>query len=229
METPGDNNDRRLRDNGLTFFGSITASVTHELNNVMSIIEQMAGLLDDLCAGAEYGRPIENDKLREISEKIIKQIERGVGIIKRLNVFAHSVDDPVKEFELDALVKNLVELCQRFATLKRVQVEGQYPAEAMVIRSNPFVLEQAVFICIDLALSFSERDELVTVAIGDQDPGACVAVTGPSIPENEGTLSKRSLLKALMDQLHGEVQVESDEGRSTFKLSIPHFTEEVTS
>jgi len=61
--------ERLLKDEGLAFFGAITASISHELNNVIAIIDQSAGLLNDLLAGAQYGRPITNEKLERISKK----------------------------------------------------------------------------------------------------------------------------------------------------------------
>ncbi|MBL7192196.1 hypothetical protein ISS30_10950, partial [bacterium] len=45
-------------------------------------------------------------------------------IIKRLNTFAHSVDDPVRQFDLVQLVDNFIRLAQRLASLKRVNLEG---------------------------------------------------------------------------------------------------------
>ena len=34
---------------GLQFFGKMTASISHEIKNVMAIINESAGLLDDYC------------------------------------------------------------------------------------------------------------------------------------------------------------------------------------
>ena len=227
MEPSKKEKDQVSRDTGLNFFGTITASVTHELNNVMSIIEQTAGLLDDLCVGAEYGRPIENEKLREISGKVAKQVDRGVAIIKRLNFFAHSVDEPVRTFELNILLSNLVELAQRFAVLNRIRLEDQIPEYSIALKTNPFVLEQAVFICIQLAITAVEKDGLVTVTCEELDSGAMISITGPPIPDSEETASKLSLLQDLINHLKGTMQVALEEkGHGAFKLSLPNISEE---
>ena len=229
MEPSRKENDHVSRDTGLNFFGTITASVTHELNNVMSIIEQTAGLLDDLCAGAEYGRPIENEKLREISGKVAKQVDRGVAIIKRLNFFAHSVDEPIRTFELNVLLSNLVELAQRFAVLNRIRLEDQIPEYSINLKTNPFILEQVVFICIQLAITADEKDGLVTVTCEGLDSGAMISISGPPVPESEETDSKLSLLQNLVNELKGTMQVTLDEaGRSAFKLSMPNISEEAS-
>ena len=64
-----DNGDieRVMWENSLAFFGAITASVSHELNNVMSIIDQNNGLLKDLLA---VGHPISNERLERINNSI---------------------------------------------------------------------------------------------------------------------------------------------------------------
>ena len=84
----GDEREQLRREKDLAFFGAITASVSHELNNVISIVYQTAGLLNDLLAGAQRGRPISDERLEQIAIRIGEQTERGAAIIKRLNAFA---------------------------------------------------------------------------------------------------------------------------------------------
>ena len=40
--------DLAARQNGFAFFGAITASLSHELNNVLATIKELSGLLEDL-------------------------------------------------------------------------------------------------------------------------------------------------------------------------------------
>ena len=157
--------ERLLNENGLAFSGAITASVTHELNNVYSIIDQTIGLLEDLLVNADPDRPIPNDRLQRIADKIQAQTQRGVGIIKRLNTFAHSVDEPESEFEVNQLVENLVELSRRFANLKKVELDVSYYSEPVTIRNNPFLLQQALFLCLKQALENAQKGVRITVAI----------------------------------------------------------------
>ena len=42
----------------LQFFGRIMANVSHEFNNVITIIGELSGLLRDLAGLAERGRPL---------------------------------------------------------------------------------------------------------------------------------------------------------------------------
>ena len=65
--------NRNPADTDLKFFSAITASVTHELNNVLSIINQTGGLLEDLLYGVNQGEDINPDQLEKIAGKISLQ------------------------------------------------------------------------------------------------------------------------------------------------------------
>ena len=114
------NDNRLLHDMELAFFGTITASVSHELNNVLSIINEYSGLLDDLVSGDNKDKPIEKERIQKIALNIAKQIKREQGIIKLLNRFAHRVDNTLVKFNLNELVTDITRLSQRFASLKRI-------------------------------------------------------------------------------------------------------------
>jgi signal transduction histidine kinase len=152
-----------LSGDQIAFFGKITASVTHELNNVISIIEQTAGLLDDMVAGEERGVPISLDRLAGVSASIQKQTQRGLGIIGRLNRFAHTTDHPYAVFDGNEVVSNLVELSRRLAGLKKMELEFR-PAESVPrISGNPFDFQRAVFSAIQTALACGRADQTVTI------------------------------------------------------------------
>jgi C4-dicarboxylate-specific signal transduction histidine kinase len=225
---PTDNlpNGSATGSNGLTFFGTITASVTHELNNVMGIIEQTVGLLDDLVAGAQSGRPIENEKLLEISGKIARQVDRGAAIIKRLNYFAHTVDEPVRTVELEVLLRNLVDLSQRFATLKNTRLEGEFEQESSV-RTNPFVLEQAVFICIRTAIDQAQKGDILTVSFVNDNNDTIITVRGPAMAESEELRERLETARSLMNRLHGTLDFVMEDNRGVFRLQVPDIGDEV--
>ncbi len=211
---------------GLTFFGTITASVTHELNNVMGIIEQTIGLLDDLVAGAQSGRPLESEKLLEISGRIARQVDRGAAIIKRLNYFAHTVDEPLREVQLDHLLGNLVDLCRRFATLKNVRLEGDFEEEVS-LRTNPFVLEQAVFTCIRTALDQAQKGDILTVSLVPGQNGAIIQVETPAGARTEEIRVGLDRTRALLRSIRAAAEHVKDGGRDFFRLQVPDIGDEV--
>ncbi len=81
---------------GLQFFGRMSASISHEIKNVLAIINENAGLLEDFSLMADRGVPIDPGRLKTMAEKVKRQISRADGIIKNMNRLAHSIDETIK-------------------------------------------------------------------------------------------------------------------------------------
>ena len=133
--------DDRIGQQELRYFGKVTASISHELKNVLAILNEQAGLLRDYVAMAERGQPLDPARIGRLSATMAGQIGRGDSIIKRMNLFAHSVDQDSATVELDALVALVVALFDRTASTRGVSVEVQSAAEGVPITTAPFVLE----------------------------------------------------------------------------------------
>ena len=211
--------DQPLLDGGLAFFGAVTASVSHELNNVISIIDQTAGLLDDLIIGEERGIPISVERLTEAVASVQKQTERGLGIIRRLNRFAHSADAPVTEFDVNEVVGNLVALAQRLADLKRARLQLSPSPVVMKLRSNPFFLQQVIFGALKLALAVVERDDVIQVKAESVADGAVVLVACPREVASDGDDQK--LVQLVAAHIDGRFSVQSEEGQTEMRMFFP--------
>jgi signal transduction histidine kinase len=156
-------NKSNIREN-LEFFSRITASVTHELTNVLSIINEYNGLLEDQIYKADKGEKIQPDKLDRIQTKLNNQIQRGKSIIKRLNYFAHSVDSEYSEFDLVFLIKNMILLTERFTSMKNIKIIEEYQIESLNLQSNPFLIQRLLFLCIMVIVDNSQEDSLIKVS-----------------------------------------------------------------
>lgn len=125
----------------LHYFGSVTASVSHELKNVLAILNEHAGLLQDFTAMAARGQPLDPDRIRRLSATMLGQIVRGDAVVKRMNRFAHSADRERATVDLGGLVTLVVELFGRTAATRGVTVEVQGAEVALRLSTHPFVLE----------------------------------------------------------------------------------------
>ena len=214
--------EKRLREKGLAFFGSITASFSHEINNIMAIIAELSGLMEDLLRVADLGHPPQLERFRRISERIGTQVKRGEEMIKRLNRFAHTMDEPVKTIDMTHLLVDLIALSERPRTRRRARLETRFPEETILLVSNPFLLQQAVFSCMELVLDASHDNQLLRLILENQDGGARITVAGedPIVKTDEAALS---FLPVLMEELGGKVEVIStDNGGLSLVLSIPY-------
>ncbi|MDP8206626.1 MAG: hypothetical protein P9L92_08200 [Candidatus Electryonea clarkiae] len=208
----------------LSFFGTITASVTHELNNVLSIVEQVAGLLEDMLAAQESGYPVKPEKLARIHERITRQTKRGVGIIKSLNSFAHGTDEPVSEFDLNHIVGNIITLSTRFAELKKVRLESEYTAEEVKITGDPFLLQQAVFSGFQFLLEDAKKDDTIVVTVSQHENGSAaqVQIKGPAHEKSNRDEPRIEFLNYLTAELGGTFTMNgSEDHRETLTLYFP--------
>lgn len=125
----------------LHYFGKVSASISHELKNVLAILNENAGLLQDFAAMAEQGRPLDPERIRRLAATMLEQIQRGDVILKRMNRFAHSADENRATVNLNELIAMVVELFQRTAVSRGVKVDVKTSAAAMTIKTDPFALE----------------------------------------------------------------------------------------
>jgi C4-dicarboxylate-specific signal transduction histidine kinase len=152
-------------DTEIRFFGTITASVTHELNNVMSIISQTGGLLEDLLSGNRLGRPISPESLERIAGKIRVQTARGTDIVNRLNRFAHSADEPTGAFDLGEALNNLGQLAQRLATLRGAILKLTLEDTTLELEGCQFRILQTVFLVLLAILPEAQKGETITLSL----------------------------------------------------------------
>jgi hypothetical protein len=161
-----------IGETGLQFFGKMSASISHELKNVMAIINENAGLLEDLTVMAEKGMPIDPERLKTQASRIMKQIRRGDEIIKGMNRFAHSVDEPLRHADLNDTLALLCALSGRFAFMRGVTLELEPPLTQISIVTNPFILQNLIWLCLDFAMSSTGVGNKVVLKAEKVETGA---------------------------------------------------------
>ena len=62
--------DQTLTRAGLSFFGAMTASISHEIKNRMAVINEQAGLLEDLVLMSKKGKALEAERLLQLAGKV---------------------------------------------------------------------------------------------------------------------------------------------------------------
>ena len=126
-----------IGESGLQFYGKITASVSHEIKNVLAIINENAGLLEDFTFMADRGKPLDPARMKMIAAAVKKQIGRADGIIKNMNLFAHSVDQTITTVDLNETLELIIALTARFAAMRGVQVDLQSPENPVKFQTAP--------------------------------------------------------------------------------------------
>jgi signal transduction histidine kinase len=207
-------------EDDLAFLGRIGAGVSHEMRNVLSIIGENAGLLDDQLALAERGKPLDDERLKKISARITRQVQRGTQTMERFSRFAHAADEPTAAFDLTALLETMTALAQREVALAGGVLATALPEKAIRVRSNPFRLQRAVFSAIQLILESQEQGASVTVGLAAEGSTAAISVSGGAAAGGEVSAGI-SRLSAMVDELKGSVETSRKDARLTLILTIP--------
>jgi len=156
--------------------GRITASVTHDMKNVLAIIKESAGLMEDLIAlNKELPVPVQ-EKFSKVCARIVQQVERGVGLTGRLNTFAHSPDDILGEVDLNKVIDQVAGLASRFARLKGVGIEVRPHPKPVTLSTDPLKIQMLLVGVIDLLLSLVQSGTVIALH-PNQESGGIVSVT----------------------------------------------------
>jgi C4-dicarboxylate-specific signal transduction histidine kinase len=198
--------DRNFHEKQMEFFGAVTASVSHEINNVFAIMNENSGLMSDLLKNAKRDKPIDPKRFLRITETLGKQLDRGKHIVKRLNRFSHSVDTPLKEIDLNEIITNLCDISQRFAYRKKVELSLSLKRSPIVIESSPFTLQQMVFSCITAFLCEAQPSDSIAVKVRKDSDGAVILLYGPKLKSEE----LFAMLQPMTDELAAKTQAESE-------------------
>ncbi|RPH89907.1 MAG: sensor histidine kinase [Desulfobacteraceae bacterium] len=160
---------------GLKFFGKVTASVSHEIKNVLAIINESAGLLDDFILMAAKGKPFNQELFNALPGRIRAQVQRADGIMKNINQFAHSIDEPEMVVEVREVVELVLALAQRYASQKGVALEAVPATGPISLLTRPFFLENLIWCCLDQAIKTAGKEK--KVLIGAQKKGNQIEIT----------------------------------------------------
>jgi signal transduction histidine kinase len=153
-----------LTRNEVAFFGKITAGITHEIKNVLAIIQESSGLMEDILDVTEDGTFPHKDKFITSLNRISRQIQRGIDVTSRLNRFAHSPDHCPANLDLNDIAEQMVLLASRFARLKNIVLESSPSDPPLIIKSDPVSLEMALFESIEILLNITGSGGKITLS-----------------------------------------------------------------
>ncbi len=207
-----------LSESGLRFFGKMTASISHEIKNVLSIINESAGIVEDYTFLEKKGTPLDSEKISRVAQSIMRQISRADIIVKKMNRFAHSIDQSSAIVDLTEIISLVVELADRFAVNRGISIETKYPENIISVTTNPFILENLVWYCLDYAMDATGEDKTVTIVTEINENKIHIRFTQlHSLSEtNNPFLEKKE--KILLDVLNAEFV--SDKTNSQIILTI---------
>lgn len=161
-----------IGETGLQFFRKMSASISHEIKNVLAIINENAGLLEDFTLMADRGLPIDPARLKVLAETVLKQVNRANGIINNMNRFAHSIDKTFTTVDLNEIIALLITLTDRLAAMRSVSMEPKLSEKPVEIRTSPFFLMNLLWLFLDFSMAASITGKCIKLVTEKTEEGA---------------------------------------------------------
>ncbi len=150
--------------NKAAFMGKVTASVTHEIQNVLAIIKETSGLMEDFFLMSESGGLSDiEDRLAKCMTTIKKQTYRGVNLTSMLNGFAHTTDNLQLSVNTLEITKKLVSITERLFSQKGVDIAIIDADKPYSMVTDPVLFQMMIFSCIECLMKNFETATTITL------------------------------------------------------------------
>jgi signal transduction histidine kinase len=225
--------------NKMASIGRIAAGVAHEINNPLAIINENAGLLDDLVKIAS--KPLDRERIARIAATLLKSVQRCSTITHRLLGFAKRMEPRTEEIALPALVEEALSFRGKEADYRRIAVHFDVADDLPAIRSDRGLLQQVFLNILNNAFAAVPDDggriEIIMKRDGRDEVAVTIQDNGPGIaPEHkqevfepffttkadEGTGLGLSISHGIVEKLGGRIDLESEIGHgAAFTVRLP--------
>jgi C4-dicarboxylate-specific signal transduction histidine kinase len=223
--------DQLLKIKEIAFIGKVTASLSHEIKNILATINELSGLVGDLLIKGDQKKIPHFTRLAQLNINMQEQVKRGIDIVKRLNRFAHSMDEEASYSDLNDIILLTVDIAKRLARLKGVGLETIPTNNPIIdIHNDPFKIEQILFGCIEYLLDLPAKKSLITITVKQNKDDTSIIISddsskvSPSCGDNgiEKTSDlQTTFLNILMNEIGGSVNFTQSQSGNTITLSLP--------
>lgn len=204
---------------GLFFFGKITANMTHEIKNVLAVINEISGLFSDLCAAAERGRPLDPAQISRLSGKMGNQIQRADAVVKKLNRFAHSIDSECQEMGLLDILEFFCAITRRLSEQKNISVSVAQNPAAGSCALDPYGLMLILFLALEIIWKAADKGSAITISARQEADGAVVSFSGPLSGPLGPSEERKAFWEAWLSKM--DCRAESPGREGALEISFP--------
>jgi two-component system, NtrC family, sensor kinase len=219
--------------------GRMAASVAHEINNPLAIINEKAGLIQDLFT---IKRQYTADaKLSGLVDSILASVNRAGKITKRLLTFARNLEAAVEIIHLKEVIDEVLSFSGKEAELRSIDIRVNVKPETPAIKSDRGKLQQIFLNIVNNAFAAMPDGSSLEIEAGpSQDRGVTISFCdhGCGIPPEDlervfepffstktqqgGTGLGLSITYNLTHEIGGDIKVTSEVGKGTcFLITLP--------
>jgi len=226
-------------ENKMASIGRLAAGVAHEINNPLSIINEKAGLIQDMFL--LKGMYAKDEKLLSLVDWILKAVERCGTITMRLLSFARHIDVSIEQVNMKELLDEVLGLFNKESEYRGITINMDVESDVPVIESDRGKLQQIFLNLVNNAFAAMKQDGILDIRVEGQNPtfiSIIVADNGCGIPQEHldrifepfystkkkegGTGLGLSITSSLVHKLGGTLEVDSKIGKgTTFYIKLP--------
>lgn len=225
--------------NKMASLGRLAAGVAHEINNPLAIINEKAGLIQDIFTfGTRY---VDATKLSGLVEAILTSVNRCGAITRRLLRFARHMDVSLEPVDLKDVIEEVLGFLEKEAEYRCIQLDVDVDESIPQFESDRGKLQQIFLNLFNNAFAAMQDGGRLKITAHRQDRDHVtvkVADNGCGIAETDlsrifepffstktkdcGTGLGLSITYGLVKELGGACEVDSEIGKGTvFAITLP--------
>jgi C4-dicarboxylate-specific signal transduction histidine kinase len=225
--------------NKLASVGRLAAGVGHEINNPLAIINEKAGMIQDLLIFEEKYKG--DEQLAGLTSSIITTVKRCSTITKRLLTFARHLDDKIETVNIKQIVEGILDLLHEESEHRNFTITIREIDSPPSFKCDHGKLQQIFFNLINNSFAAMQNGGRLSitirylrsavVAVSVRDDGCGIAEENVAhifepffftISQSGGTGLGLSVTYALVQEIEGSIEVSSELERGTqFIVEIP--------
>jgi C4-dicarboxylate-specific signal transduction histidine kinase len=210
-------------DREAAFVAEVTAGTTHEIRNILAIVKESAGLIEDLIYAFSKRGSLDQEKLTRSLGRIEAGVTRGTEILSHLNRFAHSLDEVEDPIDLTREIQQMASLCQFRARRGRHVLQVEPGGHNTAVMVDPFRLQMSLFAAVRCCLEQLPEGSTVSISANRRNDRPTVEFTGEggdgaALPAPTEAMAWRRLVE-LADRLGASLEVA--ESAYGFRISLP--------
>ena len=225
--------------NKLASIGRLAAGVAHEINNPLAIINEKAGLIKDILT---FRSDCAVDaKFVGLVDSILSSVERCGAITRRLLGFARHMEVRIQKVSIRDIIQDVIGFLGKEAEYKSIVVSADIPEDVPEFESDRGKLQQIFLNLVNNAFAAMNEGghlKIAVAAIPEKSVSVSVSDDGCGISDADlkrvfepffttksrtgGTGLGLSITYGLVQELGGDIQVESAVGKGTrFIVTLP--------
>ncbi len=222
----------------LSSIGRLAAGVAHEINNPLAIINEKAGLLQDLVVfSKDFNK---KEKFEQLLEGVVDSVGRCKTITHRLLGFARRKEVHFEELDLNHLIREVSGFLEKEMIYRNIDLRLQLAEDLPRISSDLGQLQQVFLNIMTNALGAVSEGGRISVTTWEEDP----ETLGISIQDNGSGMSEETIQRifdpffttkksggtglglfityGIVKKLGGDIKVHSKEREgATFTVYLP--------